>query len=323
MGRTDPVCLRCSAPRPSDANYCPACGVAVTAAATGEYAAYDLERFFNYAVDLLCIAGTDGYFKRVNPAFTRTLGYTAEELLRQPFAELVHPDDRYDTVAEVSKLANGATTLAFENRYRCKDGSYRDLQWTSFPEAATGLLYAVAHDVTELKRRQDQRDTLTGLATLRAFEQMLPQEWSRARRLGVPLTLALFDLDRFEKLNAQYGYETGDRFLVAVSGVLADHARRAGDMAVRVAGQKFAQMLAGRFTPTDAVTFCDSIRADVAELVIAHTGSESLPTVTMGVGVAVIVPQEGSSHRQLLVAAEAALVEAKSRGGDCVVLAPI
>ncbi|MSR03130.1 MAG: hypothetical protein EXR94_10410 [Gemmatimonadetes bacterium] len=61
----------------------------------------------------------------------------------------------------------------------------------------------------------------------------------------------------------------------------------------------------------------------MAELVLAHTGSESLPTVTKGVGVAVIVPQEGSSHRQLLAAAEAALVEAKSRGGDCVVLASL
>lgn len=320
---SEPNCLRCAASLVPDAVFCHTCGVAVAAAATGEYEVYDLDRFFNYALDMLCIAGTDGYFKKVNPAFTRTLGYTAAELLQHPFAELVHPDDRYDTVAEVGKLSTGTPSLSFENRYRCKDGSYRDLHWTSFPEPHTGLLYAVAHDVTELKRRQDQRDSLTGLASLRAFEQTLPQEWSRARRMSVPLTLALFDLDHFETINAKHGYATGDRFLVGVSGVLADHTRRAGDLAARIAGQRFAQVLQGRFSSTDAVAFCEAIRADVADLVIPNPGPEALPSVTMRAGVAVMVPRDGISHRELLAAAEAALVQAKSRGGDCVVLAPL
>ncbi len=320
---SEPNCLRCAASLVPDAVFCHACGVAVAAAATGEYEVYDLDRFFNYALDMLCIAGTDGYFKKVNPAFTRTLGYTAAELLQHPFEELVHPDDRYDTVAEVGKLTAGTPSLSFENRYRCKDGSYRDLHWTSFPEPHTGLLYAVAHDVTELKRRQDQRDSLTGLASLRAFEQTLPQEWSRARRMAVPLTLALFDLDHFEKINAKHGYATGDRFLVGVSGVLADHTRRAGDLAARIAGQRFAQVLQGRFTSSEAVAFCEAIRADVADLLIPNPGPDALPSVTMRAGVAVMVPREGTSHRDLLAAAEAALAQAKSRGGDCVVLAPL
>lgn len=320
---SEPICLRCAASLVPDAGFCHACGVAVAAAATGEYEVYDLDRFFNYAIDMLCIAGTDGYLKKVNPAFTRTLGYTAAELLQRPFTEFVHPDDRYDTVAEVGKLSTGTPSLSFENRYRCKDGSYRDLHWTSFPEPHTGLLYAVAHDITELKRRQDQRDILTGLASLRAFEQTLPQEWSRARRMGVPLTLALFDVDHFEKVNAQFGYATGDRFLVGVSGVLADHARRAGDLAARIAGQRFAQVLQGRFTPAEAVAFCEAIRADVTDLVIPHTGPEPLPAVTMRAGVAVMVPRDGTGYRDLLAAAETALAQAKSRGGDCVVLAPL
>jgi diguanylate cyclase (GGDEF)-like protein/PAS domain S-box-containing protein len=302
-----------------DAIYCHACGVALVAAATGEFEVYDVERFFNYALDMLCIAGTDGYFKKVNPAFTRVLGYSPEELLQVPFEEFVHPDDRYDTVAEVGKLGSGAVTLSFENRYRCKDGSYRDLHWTSFPEAATGLLYAVAHDVTELKRRQDQRDSLTGLTSLRAFEQTLPQEWSRARRLGVPLTLALFDMDRFHKRNSEHGYEAGDRCLAAVGGVLTDHARRAGDLAARIAGQRFAQVLQGRFTPADAMAFAETIRAEVAGLMIPHRGAP-LPPMTRSGGVATMIPRDGASPEDLLTAAEAALAEAKLRR-DCVVLA--
>lgn len=316
---TTSVCRRCSAPLVDDAIYCHVCGVAIVAAATGEFEVYDVERFFNYALDMLCIAGTDGYFKKVNPAFTRILGYSADELLQQPFEDFVHPDDRYDTVAEVGKLSSGAVTLSFENRYRCKDGSYRDLRWTSFPEASTGLLYAVAHDVTELKRRQDQRDSLTGLVSLRAFEQTLPQEWSRARRLGAPLTLVLFDMDRFHQRNTDHGYEAGDRSLAAVGGVLADHARRAGDLAARIAGQRFAQVLQGRFTPADAVAFAETIRAEVAGLTIPHRGAP-LPPMTMSGGVATMVPRDGVSWRDLLAAAEAALAEAKTKR-DCVVLA--
>jgi len=316
----DQVCSRCSASLSGDAVYCHRCGVGVTAAATSEYEVYDLDRFFNYALDLLCIAGTDGYFKKVNPAFTRTLGFSAEELLSRPFTEFVHPDDRTDTVAETGKLSSGAPTLSFENRYLCKDGGYRDLRWTSFPEPATGLLYAVAHDVTDLKRRQDQRDTLTGLASMRAFEQTLPQEWSRARRLQAPLTLAVFDLDRFEQFNAKHGFEAGDRFLVGVSGLLAGHARRAGDLAARIGGQRFAQVLQGRFTPADALAFCETIRAEVAELVVPHPDSEPLSPLTISAGVATMVPADPATHRQLLAAAEAALAQAKLRR-DCVVLA--
>jgi len=320
---SDARCRRCTTPLVPDALYCHACGVAVAAAATGEFEIYDLERFFNYALDMLCIAGTDGFFKKVNPAFSRVLGYSHEELLGQPFANFVHPDDRFDTVAETGRLSSGAMTLSFENRYLCKDGSYRDISWTAFPEQGTGLIYAVARDVTELKRRQDQLDALTGLASMRAFEETLPQEWSRARRLGTPLTLALFDLDRFERFNESFGFATGDRFLAGIGGILAGHARRAGDLAARIAGQKFAQVLQGRFTPGDAVAFCDGLRQSVAALVIPHAGPEPLPTVTVSAGVAVMVPRGPLTHRDLLAAAEGALAQAKSRGGDCVVQAPV
>src|SRR5205807_1171105 len=82
----------------------------------------DRERFFMISLDMLCVAGFDGYFKRVNPAWEGTLGYTADELQSEPFLSFVHPDDREGTESEAAKLATGVETIRFENRYRCKDG---------------------------------------------------------------------------------------------------------------------------------------------------------------------------------------------------------
>jgi PAS domain S-box-containing protein len=111
----------------------------------------EFQKFFDLSLDMLCIAGTDGYFKRVNPAFERTLGWREEDLCSQPFVAFVHPDDVEATLREVEKLSEGIPTVSFENRYRCADGTYKDLVWTSYPEPETGNLYAVARDISELK----------------------------------------------------------------------------------------------------------------------------------------------------------------------------
>ncbi len=114
----------------------------------------ELDNFFNLSEELLCIAGLDGYFKRVNPSFERVLGYSQEELLAAPFLDLVHPDDRDRTIALMADLTQGQPAINFENRYRTKGGDYRWFSWMTRPAPDEGLLYAVARDVTDFKRVQ-------------------------------------------------------------------------------------------------------------------------------------------------------------------------
>jgi PAS domain S-box-containing protein len=113
------------------------------------------DRFFNLSMDMLCIAELDGYLKRINPAFERTLGYTAEELLARPIFDLIHPDDRSTTVNEYCRLAQGKPTTLMENRVRCKDGSFKWLAWSYFPVPHEGIAYGVGRDITPIKQAHE------------------------------------------------------------------------------------------------------------------------------------------------------------------------
>ncbi|MFP4006420.1 MAG: PAS domain S-box protein [Spirulinaceae cyanobacterium] len=115
----------------------------------------NLDRFFNLSLDLFGIAGQNGYFKRVNPQFEQVLGYSLDELQNIPIIELVHPDDRECSLAAVQKLSQGFPLVNFENRYRCKNGSYRWLAWTAV-SCESELFYCVARDVSDRKQIEVQ-----------------------------------------------------------------------------------------------------------------------------------------------------------------------
>jgi diguanylate cyclase (GGDEF)-like protein/PAS domain S-box-containing protein len=132
------------------------------------------ERFFSTALHLLLIADADGTIRRVNPAWVDLLGWSTEALIGTSFLDLVHPDDLDATRAEAARLASGRNTNGFENRYRTCDGSYRVLTWSAAADPTQGMLYAIAHDVTERRRIE---------AELRASECRL-KEAERIARIG-------------------------------------------------------------------------------------------------------------------------------------------
>jgi PAS domain S-box-containing protein len=109
----------------------------------------DFELFFNLLTDLAVIAHKDGYFTKVNPAWEKTLGYTAEEVMSVPFIEFVHPDDRARTLEEAGLQSAEYRTRKFVNRYRAKDGTYRTFEWTTTFNRDEVTRFGVAHDITE------------------------------------------------------------------------------------------------------------------------------------------------------------------------------
>jgi PAS domain S-box-containing protein len=144
----------------------------------------DRERIWTLSQELMLICDYQGLIKAVNPSATRLLGWAEEDMVGERLDRFLHPDDRAGTVAEVAKLGHGATTLAFENRYRAKDGNYLLLDWTAVPDA--GLIHAVARNITgerasaqERERIWNSTNDLMAIASAEGILQSVNPAWTR------------------------------------------------------------------------------------------------------------------------------------------------
>jgi PAS domain S-box-containing protein len=161
-----------------------ALGYEVAAIAPSDTEAIDMavdigDRFFEVSIDLLCFLNFNGYFKRLNPAWERTLGFTRKELMSRPFIEFVHPDDRERTLRQNAAVRAGGKALGFENRYLCRDGSYRWFRWNAAPDSGNKVIYSVARDITDAKRAEAEREELvnelqSALNEVDSLQEILP-----------------------------------------------------------------------------------------------------------------------------------------------------
>ena len=174
-------------------------------------------RFIDLSIDMFCIAGFDGYFKNVNPSWEKTLGFTTRELTSKPYMEFVHPEDRGATQHERGELHRGEVTLAFENRYLCKDGGYKWFSWNAISVPARGLIYAVARDVTQVKKWSQQISHQNQELELRN------REVERATRLKSKF-LASMSHELRTPLNAIVGFS--DLLAEQIAGELNDKQKR-------------------------------------------------------------------------------------------------
>ena len=180
----------------------------------------------------------------------------------------------------------------------------------------------------ELEKRNEELqrlsslDGLTGIANRRRFDEFLDIEWRRASREGkaTEISLILIDIDFFKLFNDTYGHQAGDECLKSVAGALAGSLHRATDLAARYGGEEFVVVLVD--TPAEgALVVANNIRDAVKELALVHKASEVAESVTVSMGVATLVTEDGSSQENLIANADAALYQAKENGRNCVVLA--
>lgn len=132
----------------------------------------DRDRIFALSIDLICVASYDNFLLQANPAWTKCLGYTIEELTSRPFLDFVHPEDREATARQLAAIREGAETRNFENRYIAKDGSVRWLAWSSSAYNREQLIYAIARDVTD--RKAHEEETLRTSAFLDQIIENIP-----------------------------------------------------------------------------------------------------------------------------------------------------
>jgi anti-anti-sigma factor len=183
-----------------------------------------LERFFDLSLDLLCIAGFDGYFKMLNPAWERALGFTRQELQARPYTEFVHPDDRMSTRAEQTKLLEGSPVLHFENRYRTKEGRYRWLNWKATPFAGEQVIYAAARDTTERKRHEallaGEKRVLEMLSTGAGLTEILESLTEAAEAVTDDMKCSILLLDQGSaRLHPVAGQRLPEAYSRAIDGV--------------------------------------------------------------------------------------------------------
>ncbi|MCX2454190.1 PAS domain-containing sensor histidine kinase [Pedobacter sp. PLR] len=156
---------------------------------------FDSEPFFEVSQDLMCIAGFDGYFKRINPAVSKLLGYTNEELFSRPVNDFVYEEDKYNTEDHRNNLRKNIPLLNFENRYVTKSGEILWLSWTSIPVPESKLVYAIAKNVTHKKKLEEERNKLfISLSKINEELQHLSHMASHDLRAPVNNLLAIFSL---------------------------------------------------------------------------------------------------------------------------------
>jgi len=142
-------------------------------------ALHEQHQFFDTSHDMFCFLDFNGYFRRLNPAWERTLGFTRAELISRPFITFVHPDDRERTLEQNARVRAGGQAMGFENRYLCRDGSVRWFLWNATPQSLEQVIYSVARDVTTEKQAEAERTELVrelevSLAEVSALQDILP-----------------------------------------------------------------------------------------------------------------------------------------------------
>ena len=279
-----------------------------------------VEPFFTLAFDVFCVIGQDGCFKKINPAFTQTLGYSFSSVSLKPFPSLVHPEDLDVTIAKMQQLKQGVTAVKFENRCRCQDGSYRRLHWMAVVKTyEPELIYAIARDVSPFARLQQQlswqskHDPLTGLLNRQEFERQTNLVIEQAKAYKTQHAFCYLDLDRFKIVNDVYGHLTGDELLRQVKAILQCKLK-GSDLLARLGGDEFG-ILFSNCSLTAAEITAHELRKAIDE----HNFTWQDKKFNLGASFGLVtIDRHSNNFSDLLNAADTACYAAKEQGRNWV-----
>ncbi len=162
---------------------------------------FNIDPFFSLSHDYLCIAGYDGYFRKINPAFIKLMGYTQEELFASPISHFVHPQDKLNTAETRAMILEGIPLLHFQNRYIKKNGEIVWLTWTSIPIPDQELIYGISKNITHIKNLEEERNLLLAKFTkVNAEFKQLSYTTSHDLRTPVNNLLSIFSLLDISKI---------------------------------------------------------------------------------------------------------------------------
>ena len=216
-----------------------------------EFVEAEMDRFFNVSLDMLCISGMDGYFKKLSPAFTDVLGYSVEELYAKPIMEFIHPDDVEKTVQEIEAQSKGNKVLSFENRFKTKNGDYKLFSWKSVP--IDERMYAVARDITQQKEFEKQLVDAQKASQLaaKAKSEFLANMSHEIRTplngiIGVTDLLMKSSMDPEQNRFVGIIRDSGSKLLKIINEILDFSKIEAGKMEVEILDFELAHLIEGQ-----------------------------------------------------------------------------
>ena len=274
----------------------------------------DFENILNVNIDILCVSTSAGYFSKINNQFEEILGYKLNELEGLNFLNFVHEEDYNSTIKAMEDINDRKEVIGFTNRYRCKDGSYKYIEWRS--KLMGDNVYSSARDVTSNKLQEAEltlnamMDKLTNLYNRHYLYQVVGNYMEYADRYEVPLSVLILDLDFFKRVNDTWGHPIGDEILKMTAKMMKE-AIRESDILVRFGGEEFL-VLMPQTSIEGAIVVAEKIRMVIEEANHPITGK-----ITASLGAAERMKME--SFRHLYYRVDKALYEAKETGRNRVV----
>lgn len=275
----------------------------------------DFDNILNVNIDMLCISNKEGYFVKVNEQFKEVLGYELSELEGTNYLNLVHEDDFDATIKAMTEIETRNAIAGFTNRYRCKDGSYKYIEWRS--KLVGESTYSSARDVTSNKLQEEElttiatTDKLTNLYNRHYLYKVVGNHMEYSDRYNAPMSALILDLDFFKRVNDTWGHPIGDEVLKMTAETMKK-AIRETDLLVRFGGEEFL-VLMPQTSADGAIIVAEKIR-----VAIENSNHPIAGKITASLGVAQRIKLESFRHWYYRV--DKALYQAKETGRNRVII---